>query len=279
MATREKGRKKIKPEAPQEASSQFGVTDPISMADFENIHTRRGKYPSQPPPLGPKTWEMAQREKEEKVLKEKRERPLSTPLGTTSTNAMDTEEAQEFSKEIAEMAIERELKKQKYEQYQQVKQSSNYQVPKSMTIPVPDLNKPRQEKEGGPTSVLFHFDVPLYEEVTGPKEVQLVKSSMSVTPGLAGMKGGEGARPKDSFKRMSAFQDYTSAMMSTLNHPWKPQNKKTVTLTWTAVPPLVYLSATGTPVSDTQTKKESDERYVPMNFSAVDKTVLTPQGR
>ena len=51
MATREKGRKKIKPEAPQEASRQFRVTDPISMADLENIHTRRGKYPSQPPPL------------------------------------------------------------------------------------------------------------------------------------------------------------------------------------------------------------------------------------
>ena len=52
-----------------------------------------------------------------------------------------------------------------------------------------------------------------------------------------------------------------------------------MTPTWTAVPPLVYLSASGTPVGDIQTKKESDERYVPMNFSAVDKTILTPQGR
>ena len=58
------------------------------------------------------------------MLREKRERPLSTPLGTTSTDAMDTEEAQEFSKEIAEKAIERELKKQKFEQYQRVKQTS-----------------------------------------------------------------------------------------------------------------------------------------------------------
>ena len=45
------------------------------------------------------------------MLKETRERPLSTPLGTTFTDTMDTEEAQEFSKEIAEKAIERELKK------------------------------------------------------------------------------------------------------------------------------------------------------------------------
>ena len=213
------------------------------------------------------------------MFKERRERPLSTPLGTTSTDAMDTEEAQEFSKEIAEKVIERELKKQKYEQYQQAKQTSNYQVPKSITIPVPDFNKPRQEKASRPTSVLSNFDVPIYEEMMGPKEGQPIKSSMSVTPGLSGMKSGEGARPKDSFNRMSAFQDYTSTMMSALNNPWKPQNRKTTTHTWLAIPPLVYVSATGTPVSDTQSKKEMGEKYVPMNFSAVDKTVLTPQGR
>ena len=95
------------------------------------------------------------------MLKERRERPLSTPVGTTSTDAMDTEETQEFSKEIAEKVIERELKKQKYEQYQQVKQTSNYQVPKSITIPVPDLNKPRQEKASRqPQScqiLMYHF--------------------------------------------------------------------------------------------------------------------------
>ena len=131
------------------------------MADLENIHTRRGKYPSQPPPFGPKTWEMARREKEERVLKEKRERPLSTPLGTTSTDAMDTEEAQEFSKEIAEKAMERELKKQKYEQYQQIKQTSNYQVPKSISIPVPDLQSlDKKRRVGQPLScpiLMFHF--------------------------------------------------------------------------------------------------------------------------
>ena len=222
MATREKGRRKIKPEAPQEASQQFRVTDPISMADLENIHMRRGKYPSQSPPFRPKTWEVAQREKEERVLRERRERPLSTPLGTTSTNAMDTEEVQEFSKEIAEKGMERELKKKKYEQYQQIKQTSHYQVPKSISIPVPNLNKPRQEKGGRPTSVLSNFDVPLYEEVLGPMERQPIRCSMSVTLRLMGIKCGEGGKPKDSPNRVSAFQDYTSAMMSALNNPWEP---------------------------------------------------------
>ena len=165
MATREKGRRKFKQEVPQETSQQFTVTDPISMADLENIHTRRGKYPSRPPPFGPKTWELARKGKEEEVLRERRERPLSTPLGTTSTDAMDTEEAQEFSKEIAEVVIEKELKKQKYEQYQQAKQTSSYQVPKSITIPVPDLNKPRREEANRPTSALSNFDLPVYEEL------------------------------------------------------------------------------------------------------------------
>ena len=208
-----------------------------------------------------------------------RERPLSTPLGTTSTDAMDTKEAQEFSKEIAEKVIERELKKQKYEQYQQAKLTSNYQVPKSITIPVPDLNKPRQGKVSRPTSVLSNFDVPLYEELGEPKEGQPIKRSMSMTPGLSGMKSGESARPKDSFNRMSAFQDYTSKMMSALNNPWKPRSRKTAMPTSSAVPPLVYVSAAGTPVSDAQSKNGISAKYVPMNFSAVDKNCTDTPGK
>ena len=279
MATREKARKKTKPEAPQEASQQFTVTDPISMADLENIHTRKGKYPSRPPPTGPKTWELAQKEKEERVPKERRARPLSTPLGTTSTDAMDTEEAQEFSQEIAEVVVEWELKKQKYEQYQQATQLAKYQVPKSITIPVPDLNKPRQEKASRPASVLSNFDLPVYEELGGLKEEQLRKRSRSMTPGLAGMKYGEGAIPKDSSKGKPTFQDYTSKMMTALNNPWRPRSKKTATPTWSAVPPLVYVSTTEMSVDDTGSKQGVNEKYVPMNLSAVDKTVLTPQGK
>ena len=278
MATRERGRRKTKQEAPQEASRQFTVTDPISMADLENIHTRRGKYPSRPPPFGPKTWELTRKEKEERVLKERRERPLSTPLGTTSTDAMDTEEAQEFSKEIAEAVIEKELKKQKYEQYQQAKQTAKYQVPRSITIPVPGLNKPRPEKANRPTSVLSNFDLPVYEELGDPKEEQLKGHSRSMTPGLAGIKYGEGAIPKDPSKGRPTFQDHTSKMISALNNPWKPRSKKTATPTWSAVPPLVYVSVTETSVDDTGSKQGVDEKYVPVNLSTVDKTVLTPQG-
>ena len=191
---------------------------------------------------------------------------------------MDTEEAQEFSKEIAEAVIEKELKKQKYEQYQQAKQTSKYQVPRSITIPVPDLNKPRPEKANRPTSVLSNFDLPVYEELGDPKEEQRKGRSRSMTPGLAGIKYGEGVIPKDPSKGRPTFQDYTSKMMSALNNPWKPRSKKTATPTWSAVPPLVYVSATETSVDDTGSKQGVDEKYVPVNLSAVDKTVLTPQG-
>ena len=80
---------------------------------------------------------------------------------------MDTEEAQEISREIAEKAAERELKKQKYAQYQKMKQVSDYKVPRVASIPVPDLNKPKQGKEEWPPSVLSNFDVPQYEEISG----------------------------------------------------------------------------------------------------------------
>ena len=163
MSVREKGRKKIKQE-----TSQYKVTDPISMADLEHIHLRKGRsYPSKPPPLSTKTWEEVRREKEERILRAKRERALSTPLETTSTDTMDTEEAQEIGKEIGEKATERELRKQNYAQYQRTKQTADYKVLKTDPIPVPDLTKPKQKKEGRSPSALSNFDVPQYEEISG----------------------------------------------------------------------------------------------------------------
>ena len=111
-----------------------------------------------------------------------------------------------------------------------------------------------------------------------PKEEQRKRCSRSMTPGIAGINYGEGAIPKDSSKGKPAFQDYTSKMMSALNNPWKPRSKKTATPTRSAVPPLVYVSAAETPVDDTGSKQGVDEKYVPVNLSAVDKMVLTPQG-
>ena len=183
MSVREKGRKKIK----QKTSTQYKVTDPISMADLEHIHLRKGRsYPSKPPPLSTKAWEEVRREKEEKILKARRERALSTPLETTSTDAIDTEGAQEISKEIAEKATERELRMQKFAQYQRTKQTADYKVPKTDPIPVPDLIKPKQKTEGQPLSALSNFDVPQYKEISGyGNKWQLGMSSASATPRLS----------------------------------------------------------------------------------------------
>ena len=56
-------------------------------------------------------------------------------------------------------------------------------------------------------------------------------------------------KPRIPSGNVSAFQDYTSTMMSALNNPWKPPSKGTTTPTWTTVPPLVFLSTPGTLVS------------------------------
>ena len=127
MSTRRKGKKEIKQGSP----AQYKVVDPISLADLENIHTRKGKYPTRPPPFGQLTWEEAKREKGEKLKMLRKERSPSTPLETTSTEAMDTEEAQEFGKEIVAKATERQLKRQEYTRYQQRRQQTvEYDFPK-----------------------------------------------------------------------------------------------------------------------------------------------------
>ena len=68
-------------------------------------------------------------------------------------------------------------------------------------------------------------------------------------------------------------------MMSALDNTWKPLSKGTITPSWTMVPPLVFLSTPGTPTSRPQIGEELEEELIRMNFSAVDKTVLIPEGR
>ena len=111
---------------------------------------------------------------------------------------MDTEGAQEISKDIVEKAIERELRKQKYVQYQRTKQTSDYKVPRADPIPVPDLTKPKQKKEGQPPSALSNFDMPQYEEILGySNKWQLGTQSASGTPRLSDKRSQIGkAKPK-----------------------------------------------------------------------------------
>ena len=103
---------------------------------------------------------------------------------------------------------------------------------------------------------------------------------MSATPKLSDKRGQLGKdKPRIPSGNVSAFQDYTSTMMSSLNNPWKPLSKGTTTPSWTTVPPLVFLSPPGTPVSRPHTGEGLEEEQVKMNFSGVDKTVPVPKGR
>ena len=275
MSTKRKGKKETKQESP----TQYKVVDPISLADLENIHTRKGKYPTRPPPFGQLTWEEAKREKEEKLKKLRKERSPSTPLETTSTEAMDTEEAQEFGKEIVAKATERELKRQEYTRYQQRRQQTvEYDFPKPGTIPVPQLEKPRGKRELRPQSVLSNFEVPNYEEISMfSGKPSITSRSVPATPQQNKEKEEYGgARPKIPSTNKTAFQDYTSEMMRALSNPWKPKGRKTVTPVGAKIAPQVYLSLSGTPLEGQPTKEEGDEKSVGINMSALDKTELVP---
>ena len=63
---------------------------------------------------------------------------------------MDTEEAQEFGKEIVAKATDRQLRRQEYARYQQRRQQTvEYDFLKSGTIPVPQLENPEKRKRPG----------------------------------------------------------------------------------------------------------------------------------
>ena len=123
--------------------------------------------------------------------------------------------------------------------------------------------------------------MPQYEEISGyGNKWQLGMQSASATPRLSDKRGQvEKEKPKIPSGNITAFQDYMPAMMSTLGNPWKPLNKGTMAPSWTTVPPLVFLSIPGTPISRPQTGEELEEEQIRMNFSTVDNTVLIPEGR
>ena len=249
--------------------------DPISLTDLEHIHTRRGKYPTRPPPFGQPTWEEAKREKEEKLKKLRRERSPSTPLETTSTEAMDTEEAQEFGKEIVAKATQRELKRQKYIRYQQGRpQAVDYDLPKLGTILVPQLEKPREKREARPQSVLSNFEVPNYEEISMYSgKPSIMSRSVPTTPQQDKEKEVYGgARPKIPSTNKTVFQDYTSEMMKALNSPWNPRGRKATTPVGARIAPLVYWSLSGTSEEGQPTKEKDNEKTVGINMPALDKT-------
>ena len=192
---------------------------------------------------------------------------------------MDTEEAQEFGKEIVAKATQRELKKQEYIRYQQRRpQAVEYDFPKPGTIPVPQLEKPREKREARPQSVLSNFEVPNYEEISMYSgKPSIMSRSVSTTPQQDKEKevyGGD--RPKIPSTNKTAFQDHTSEMMKALNNPWNPKGRKTTTPVGAKIAPLVYLSLSGTSEEDQSTKRKANEKTVGINMPALDKTELVP---
>ena len=275
MSAKRKGKRETKLESP----TQYKVVDPISLTDLEHMHTRKGKYPTRLPPFGQPTWEEAKREKEEKLKKLRKERSPSTPLETTSTEAMDTEEAREFGNEIVAKATQRELKKQEYIRYQQRRQQAmEYDFPKPGTIPVPQLEKLREKREARPQSVLSNFEVPNYEEISMYSGKPSVMSRLvPTTPQQDKEKEVYGgARPNIPSTKKTAFQDYTSEMIKALNNPWDPRRRKATTPVGAKIAPLVYLSLSGASEEEQSTKKKGNEETVGINMPARDKTELVP---
>ena len=118
-----------------------------------------------------------------------------------------------------------------------------YDFPKPGTIPVPQLEKPREKRETRPQSVLSNFEVPNYEEISMfSGKPSIMSRSVPATPQQT--KENDvygGARPKIPSTNKTAFQDYTSEMMRALNNPWNPKGRKTATPVEAKIAPLGLL--------------------------------------
>ena len=153
-----------------------------------------------------------------------------------------------------------------------------YDFPKPGTIPVPQLEKPREKREARPQSVLSNFEVPNYEEISMYSgKPSIMSRSVPTAPQQDKEKEVYGgARPKIPSTDKTAFQDYTSEMMKALNNPWNPRGRKTTTPVGAKIALLVYLSLSGTSEEEQSTKRKANEETVGINMPALDKTELVP---
>ena len=153
-----------------------------------------------------------------------------------------------------------------------------YDFPKPGTIPVPQLEKPREKREARPQSVLSNFEVPNYEEISMYSgKPSIMSRSAPTTPQQDKEKEVYGgARPKIPSTNKTALQDFTSEMMKALNNPWNPRGRKATTPVGAKIAPLVYLSLSGTSEEEQSTKKKANEEIVGINILALDKTELVP---
>ena len=153
-----------------------------------------------------------------------------------------------------------------------------YDFPKPGTIPVPQLEKPREKREARPQLVLSNFEVPNYEEISMYSgKPSMMSRSVPTTPQQDKEKEVYGgARPKIPSTNKTAFQDYTSETMKALNNPWNLRGRKVTTPVGAKIAPLVYLSLSGTSEEDQSTKRKANGETVGINMPALDKTELVP---
>ena len=147
-------------------SEQFAISQPTVIDLFDKLSTRSGRlYPRSPHVVKPLRT-TRQRPASVGVPKDAHlVSPLSSPVRTTSTEALDTEEGEEVTKYLTESVIKRQ-RRASVSIMQDMEEYEN-DLPQPSIVPIP-LPREQDKDSKDPASVQIDTSQSIYEELDIP---------------------------------------------------------------------------------------------------------------
>ena len=211
-------------------SELFTVATPTASDTFDKLTTRSKQYQRTPHVV------KSRKEKRQRTEDEDDSSVPVSPYRTTSTEAVDTEEGQEITKYIKQKAYQCQ---QASAQYKLKTGGPVYDVPRPLSIPVPEPRERQGMSVERPASEQVGVTTPLYEELGG--------RARGVTP--ISKYFDQTQETLDTVKKApvpsshSAFISYRQAVLDSLDRR-TPQTGKRIqrALSETYIPPMVHVT-------------------------------------
>ena len=211
-------------------SDLFTVASPTASDTFDKLTTRSRQYQRTPHVVRPR------RDKRKRIEDDDDSSVPVSPYRTTSTEAVDTEEGQEITKYIKQKAYQRQ---QASAQYKLRTGGPVYDIPRPLSIPVPEPREKRGMSLERPVSEQVGVSTPFYEELGGktrgvtptPKYFDQTHE----TPGTV--------KKAPVPLEHSAFVSYRQAVLNSLDRRTpRPRSRIQKALSESYIPPMVHVT-------------------------------------
>ena len=211
-------------------SDLFTVAFPTASDAFDKLTTRSRQYQRTPQVASPR------KDKRKRVEDDDDSSVPVSPYRTTSTEAVDAEEGQEITKYIKQKAYQCQ---QASAQYRLKTGGPVYDIPRPLSIPVPEPREKRGMSLERPVSEQVGVSTPFYEElgdkIRGVTPTPRYFDQTQETPGMV--------KKAPVPSEHSAFVSYRQAVLDSLDRRTpRSRNRIQRVLSESYIPPMVHIT-------------------------------------